>query len=121
MAMVFSQTLSICLFPRMVLILISQGELGDHCLISQGPAQSACEKQNGPGVEDWDFPAKSKPPARRLCFRFDQMFCHGSHCVRRRRRKAGENRLQRHRLLRICARPVFYEEDGRALCLGAYG
>jgi hypothetical protein len=42
------------------------------------PGQHTREKQNGLGVEDWDFPSKSKPAARRLSCRFDQVFRHGT-------------------------------------------
>src|ERR1019366_1535385 len=87
------------------------------CSLSRGPAQRPPEKQNGLGVEDGDFPAKSKPPARRLSFHFDQLFRDGNHRVWRPRREAGEDRLQRHRPLRISASPVLDEKDSGAHCL----
>jgi hypothetical protein len=37
------------------------------------PTKGARGKQNRLGVEDWDFPAKTKPPARAIFLRRDQM------------------------------------------------
>jgi hypothetical protein len=76
------------------------------------PAACARKKQHGLGVKNRYFPATSKPAARRLPFRLDDLLRHGHHCLRRGCYKAGEDIFQCHRAFRIGPRPVLDEKDG---------
>jgi hypothetical protein len=83
------------------------------------PAKGARGKQNRLGVEDWDFPAKTKPPARGISLRRDQMLRHRNYCLGRGGRQTGKDIFQRHRAFRVGARPLLNLIDGGARCLGA--
>jgi hypothetical protein len=77
------------------------------------------ESKTALGVEDWDFPAKTKPPARGISLRRDQMLRHRNYCLGRGGRQTGKDIFQRHRALRVGARPLLNLIDGGARCLGA--
>jgi hypothetical protein len=47
------------------------------------PAEGTRGKQNRLGVEGWNFPAKTKPPARRISLRRDEILRHGNYCLGR--------------------------------------
>ncbi len=83
------------------------------------PAKGTRGKQYCLGVEDWDLTAKTKPPARRITFRRDQMLCHGDYYLGRGGRKTRQDIFQRHWALRVGARPILNQIDGGASCLGA--
>jgi hypothetical protein len=81
------------------------------------PAKGARGKQNRLGVEAWDLPAKTKPPARRISLCRDQTLRHGDlGCGGR---KTGKDIFQRPRALRTGARPLLNQFDGGASCLSA--
>jgi hypothetical protein len=83
------------------------------------PAEGTRGKQNRLGVEDWDFPAKSKPPARRISLRCDQLLRYGNYCFGCAGRKTGKDIFQPHRAFRVGARPLLNQLDGGARRLGA--
>jgi hypothetical protein len=83
------------------------------------PAKGTRGKQDRLGVEDWDLTAKTKPPARRITFRRDQMLCHGDYCLGRGGRKTRKDIFQRHWALRVGARAILNQIDGGASCLRA--
>ncbi|HEV7910385.1 MAG TPA: hypothetical protein VGP28_04705 [Methylocella sp.] len=55
------------------------------------PAEGTRGKQYRLGVEDWDFLAKTKPPARRISLGRDQMLRHGNDRLGRGGRKTGKD------------------------------
>jgi hypothetical protein len=83
------------------------------------PATGTRGKQYRLGVEDWDLPAETKPSARRISLRRDQMLRYANYCLWRDGRKTGKDIVQRRQALRVGASPILNQIDGGAPCLGA--